>query len=417
MSRHLLTRVLLAATTFALGFAVSLASPDSQTRSDTPPAKPGYVVKYAGQMRNVMMKGDLSAHFDLASLRGTKGLYAVGPVEGLKGEITVLDGKPSITSLRDGKPTVGEAWPKACFLVYATVEAWQKMPIPKEIDSLEKLEEFVLGAAKKVNLDLTKPFPFLVTGTPKLLKYHVIWKTDSLPHTKALHEQAKHIFEMKDQEVQMIGFYSDSHHGIFTHHDSNVHVHARSTDGKAAGHVEALTLGENMQLHLPAAGKDAPPLKAPPQRKGMGMGKGMGMDANFAADRDLFHFLLTNRADIKRTVKETKGGVETVTESDKPEIAKKIQEHVASMHARVKAGNGIHYRDPLFAEVFRHYDKITMKVETTKKGVKVTESSDDPYVAKLIQSHAAVVSKFITNGHAEVMKNHALPAKPKGEPP
>ena len=106
---------------------------------------------------------------------------------------------------------------------------------------------------------------------------------------------------------------------------------------------------------------------------------------------------------------ETKTGVETQTESARPEVARKIQEHAEAMHARIKSGQGIHYRDPLFAEIFRHYDKIDMKIEQTKKGVKVTESSDDPYVAKLIQAHARAVTKFIENGHAEVRKNHPLP--------
>ncbi|MCE9561559.1 MAG: hypothetical protein K8U57_05850 [Planctomycetes bacterium] len=148
-----------------------------------------------------------------------------------------------------------------------------------------------------------------------------------------------------------------------------------------------------------------------------GKGKGMGKDENFAADRDVFHSLLTNRKDIKRTVVETKTGVETVTESAVPEVAKKIQEHATAMHSRVKEGKGIHYRDPLFAEIFKHSDKITMKVEKTEKGVKVTETSDDPYVAKLIQAHAEVVSKFVENGFEEVHKDHPLPEKVKAKNP
>lgn len=175
-------------------------------------------------------------------------------------------------------------------------------------------------------------------------------------------------------------------------------MHIRSLRGAAA----AFLLG--------ILGVFAVTATAQPAGKGPPFGK--GKDAAFASDRDLFHFLLSNRKDIKRTVKETKNGIETVTESDRPEVAKKIQAHVASMHARVKSGQGIHYRDPLFAEIFRHYDKIDMKVEKTRKGVKVTETSDDPYVAKLIQAHAAVVTKFIENGHDEVHKNHELPAKP-----
>jgi hypothetical protein len=41
----------------------------------------------------------------------------------------------------------------------------------------------------------------------------------------------------------------------------------------------------------------------------------------------------------------------------------------------------------------------------------VTETSDDPYVAKLVQKHAEVVSLFLKNGHAEVRRNHSLPER------
>jgi hypothetical protein len=139
-------------------------------------------------------------------------------------------------------------------------------------------------------------------------------------------------------------------------------------------------------------------------------GKGM-KDEAFATDRDVFHFLLDHRADVRRTVKVLENGVETVTESDRPEVAAKIREHVAAMHKRVQDGTGIRLRDPLFATIFKHHNKIAMKVERTEKGVKVTETSDDPYVARLIRAHAAVVSKFVENGHAEARKDHPVPGK------
>lgn len=142
-----------------------------------------------------------------------------------------------------------------------------------------------------------------------------------------------------------------------------------------------------------------------------GKGKGQGKDAGFLADRDLFHFLLENRARIRRTVKEIPGGVDTLTESEDPKIAAAIRDHVASMYRRVEEGRPIHLRDPLFAEIFRHTDKIRMEVKKTDGGVRVRETSKDPYVAKLIQAHAKVVSAFLKNGHAEVMKNHPLPGK------
>lgn len=142
------------------------------------------------------------------------------------------------------------------------------------------------------------------------------------------------------------------------------------------------------------------------------MGKGRGSNPAFAADRDLFHELLQHRADIRREVKKTDHGVETLTESDKPEVAAAIQRHVASMEKRVKDKQPIHLRDPLFAEVFRHADQITFVYEKTDKGMRVTETSDDSYVVKLIQAHAEVVSLFIKNGFEEVQRNHDLPPKP-----
>jgi len=137
-----------------------------------------------------------------------------------------------------------------------------------------------------------------------------------------------------------------------------------------------------------------------------------GGDPAFAADRELFHFLLQHRAEIRREVTLLDNGVETLTESDEPEVVSAIRKHVASMEARVKDKKSIHRRDPLFAELFRHADQITFANERTNNGMRVIETASDPYVVKLIQSHANVVSLFIKHGFAEVHRNHDLPAKP-----
>lgn len=150
---------------------------------------------------------------------------------------------------------------------------------------------------------------------------------------------------------------------------------------------------------------------------GRGSGRGQWDDPRFNEDRKWFHFLLDNRARIRRTIEQLPDGVETVTESDDPEVAAGIQTHVAAMHVRLKEGRGIHLRDPLFREVFHHADEIHMKIEDIENGVRVTETSDDPYVASLVQAHAHVVSKFIEHGHDEVRKNHDVPPRPERPQP
>ena len=137
----------------------------------------------------------------------------------------------------------------------------------------------------------------------------------------------------------------------------------------------------------------------------------MMSDGAHVADMQLFHQLFDHRTEISRQVVMRPDGIETVTESQNPEVTRLLQTHVASMLARVKEFRPIHQRDPLFAELFRHADQITATHEVTARGVRVVETTTDPYVVKLLQAHADVVSAFIANGRPEMMKNHPLPPR------
>ena len=170
--------------------------------------------------------------------------------------------------------------------------------------------------------------------------------------------------------------------------------------------VATLVIGMGAALAQPRQG----PAGTPGHGHGQHGGHGMMNDAAHRADMQGFMFLLGHRGDIRRTVKEIPGGVETLTESDVPEVATGIRSRDgAAMYRRLKEGRPIHARDPLFAELFRRADKITMKTEKTPKGLRVTETSTDPYVAKLIRRHAQVGSALLGNGHPEMMKNHPVP--------
>lgn len=140
-------------------------------------------------------------------------------------------------------------------------------------------------------------------------------------------------------------------------------------------------------------------------------GRGMMGDAAHAADMQLFHQLFEHRTEIKRHVLAREDGIETVTESKNPEVRRLLQTHVASMLARVKEGRPIHQRDPLFAELFRYADRIDASYERTAGGVRVTETSKDAYVVKLLQEHAKVIGAFLANGMPEMMNNHPVPPR------
>ena len=143
--------------------------------------------------------------------------------------------------------------------------------------------------------------------------------------------------------------------------------------------------------------------------RGRGAGRGRGPGAAMRGSRSVSLICSpAMRKSIGRS-NELDNGVETVTESDQPEVAKKIQEHVAAMHKRVQEGRGLRYWDDLFVAIFRKHASITMSVENTEKGVRVNETSDDPTVVALIQAHAEVVSKFVAHGFEEAHRNHPVP--------
>lgn len=146
-----------------------------------------------------------------------------------------------------------------------------------------------------------------------------------------------------------------------------------------------------------------------------GQGRGMGMGGNQPQDMKTIHALFDDHKKITRTVKNISNGVETITESDDPKVKALIIEHSWAMKARLEKKQPIRQWDPLFAELFKQSDKIKMELTNTAKGVKVTETSTDPYVVKLIQAHAAGVSEFVKEGASIMHKEHPLPGEKKEE--
>ncbi|MCB2205105.1 acetolactate decarboxylase [bacterium] len=206
----------------------------------------------AGEIRKVMRDGDLRPTMDLTDFAPDAPVYAIGPVEGLQGEITVWNGRPSIARVQSDTVSVASTFEvRASFLVYAEVPSWQEVPIPAEVQDLAGLENFVARAAVEHGIDVNDAFPFGVRGVLPYVAYHVVNKTDTTTHSREKCEQVQVHFSLENADVRLLGFYSDHHHGIFTHHGSNMHVHMVTADGRKSGHLESATLSSNAVLLLP----------------------------------------------------------------------------------------------------------------------------------------------------------------------
>jgi len=223
------------------------------------------LVEYVGAQKDVFVSGKASSVVSLEDLAGRKGLYAMGPIEGLDGEITIFDSKPYITQVR-GTDYVLDTTLKhgAFFLVWSEQTKWQEdVPVANTVKGYVDLQQFVKARAQAAGIDVTKPFPFLLSGTPAELKWHInIDRTEGKPITKELYAKSKEPFIMKGEPVDIVGFYSESHAGIFLTQfapaikegsgmTNAIHIHLVSKTSKAAGHIDDITLGENMVLRLP----------------------------------------------------------------------------------------------------------------------------------------------------------------------
>lgn len=210
------------------------------------------IVSTVGKMRDVMRKGDRSAKVTLADLN-KKNLFALGPVEGLNGEITVISGTPFISHVNgDQKIGIDHAWTtKATFLVYSNIENFNESTIPSNVKSLPDLETFIEILAKKSGLDPEKPFPFIIEGELGEVEFHIV--KESIEKGRKPLKVDKIHFKSSNANGKLLGFFSKHHQGIFTHHDTFMHVHYVSKSDLESGHVEALHLaGSKTKILLPA---------------------------------------------------------------------------------------------------------------------------------------------------------------------
>lgn len=221
----------------------------------TPNTDTGQIIpiQYHGALRNIMKKGDLSAKFYLDTISDRSNLYALGAIENLKGEILIFDGEPYHTSVHNDSIIFDNSYDiNATLFVSAKVDKWTAYEIPSEVHTKNQLEKHVESIAKSNGINVSKPFPFTIVGAPQSLDWHIIdWPEGDTEHSHEKHIRSGLYGQLKGQNVEMIGFYSDSHHAVFTHHTTNMHIHMITSDHSIAGHVDDLTLGSGMILKLP----------------------------------------------------------------------------------------------------------------------------------------------------------------------
>lgn len=222
------------------------------------------LVEYLGAQKNIFATGKAERVITLKSLEDRDNLFAIGPVDGLDGEITIFNSKPYISKVRGNDYDIDHTLNHgAIFLVWAQNSNWKDISISDSVKTYLDLQRFVKEQALALGIDVTKPFPFQLVGMPVEVKWHInVDRTEGKSITKELFAKSKAKYVIKNEPVDIIGFYSENHPGVFISQyapaikphsgmKNAIHIHVVSRAGKAAGHIDDITLGQGMTLRLP----------------------------------------------------------------------------------------------------------------------------------------------------------------------
>lgn len=212
--------------------------------------QPAAAVQVRGAMRNVMWKGELGGVINLDTL-DREGLYGVGPVAGLRGELLIMNGTiyqaSVVTETRMQVDSVAGA--QAPFFVYAQQAHWLEVSLPDSITSMETLEKYL----DQVTVGLPRPFVFKLQGTLDSALIHVVnLAPGSIVRSPTEAHRGQQDYPLQQVPVDVIGFFSTEHQGVFTHHDSYLHLHAITANRKLMGHLDFAAFSPGaLQLFLP----------------------------------------------------------------------------------------------------------------------------------------------------------------------
>lgn len=206
-------------------------------------------IKIVGAMKNVMWKGELAGRIDLDTISNKNGLYGLGPVSYLRGELLINNGKSYVSKVTsDATMTVEKTFEtSAPFLVYGNVTEWDDIELPSDLKTIKDLETFI----DNKTTEFKRPFTFKLIGQVSSAIIHI----QNLPEgtkvtSPAEAHQGQTNYTIENEDVEIIGFFSTKHKGIFTHHDSFLHMHLITKDERKMGHLDELEIGE-MKLYLP----------------------------------------------------------------------------------------------------------------------------------------------------------------------
>lgn len=213
-----------------------------------------FAVRAYGIFRDMAQGQDYQPKVGLDDVKTGGATEAVGALSGLRGEITMLDGRfvVSYGGRCDACPPPHKE--KATLLVTGKVAQWAEPIVLPESLAGKILESFIMDQAKAAGLDLNKPFPVRLKGTLTDVSMHVLRAPNAkfTGHGSAQPMAAQNEVKAAAIPGEVIGFYAPPLlSGVISHPGEPFHLHWIDEARTKTAHIDAFGMAKGALLSLP----------------------------------------------------------------------------------------------------------------------------------------------------------------------
>ncbi|MBT3478128.1 MAG: hypothetical protein HOA15_05360 [Candidatus Marinimicrobia bacterium] len=210
-------------------------------------------IQIYGALSEIMHGGARDGVIALTEVLSEDHIYGLGSMENLDGEILIIDSHLLINRAKAGESptyqTMAKNETKALLLVSTTVKSWKSISVDSG-SNYNSIDALIKHEAEKAGINTEKPFPFIIEGKFNQLEWHIISPQDK---DGSHDDHLAKSWKRKDSNIEgkILGFYSEEHQTIFTHHSRFSHMHIWYEAENLSGHIDDLLISDNWILSVP----------------------------------------------------------------------------------------------------------------------------------------------------------------------
>ncbi len=253
--RHFAAVALTAALIVALGSSAPTQAQTHQPSAGAPAAQYPFGFKAYGEFRSMITQRNYLPVVALKDAVDGHATDAVGALSGLRGEISMIEGRLIVSYGADCAAVCPSAASEtATLLATASAQHWRPIVIDHDLDA-KAVESFIRAQAKASGLD-DKPFPFRINGAIVNFVMHV----NAAPNPRfkghgSFDEMAvTGLAKGPRLAGSVVGFYAPPPlQGVITHMGDYFHAHYVDAQRTATAHLDTFGVAVGSTLLLPSA--------------------------------------------------------------------------------------------------------------------------------------------------------------------